>query len=389
LTTSFVFTVPDELDLSTVGAGFVRTAFIVRLPFRVRTGQLFKLTMDSGFEVVSRNKIDIPHGTTLDAMQKLMWIDKRIRPREEFYTEAMIIDRTPRVDEATAKRIVDWLQKEGTDAMPGHEYRYFDSLTSLNDAIVAYHSATGLLFGGKVVERLTNNQYFEHLCYVHTVLAPPACRFTDQDILQIFDARAEREFIQVGGQFTLELADVPTSQLDAIGNYLPLHRRFLFYQFALDAKTKMVEQDSVSAILFAAVALEGAHAVLLQLCLGNRLAGQVSDEDKRAKLAEQKANKLLLEVGFSEMVEMTSLFFLEETDRPKLTDVEACKLGISIRNEIMHALAKKGQHKLRNRTNSQISTAYSNMLTLYDHFIKIIEHTVNQPQQANGTHPVE
>jgi hypothetical protein len=377
---SFVFLMPEALDLSAVGAGYARTAFILRLPFRVRTGMLFSLPVDSSFEVVFRNILDIPQTVTSDDVLKLIWVGTKLRPTEEFFTEVMIIDRNPPVDEATAKRFAECLQQADGEGMPSYNKRLFRAVEALNDAIVAYHSATQSLFGGYVVERLTYREFIERVRYVHTILSPPNYVFTDQDIHEIFNARPDRDFVQIGGQMATELADYSPEKISSIQEYLKSHRRFLFYQFALDAKSKMVEMDYFSAIIFAAVALEGAHAALLQMCLDRIMGGTASNPDERAKQIELKANKLLIDVGFAEMVEITSMMFLEEADRPNPGDVEACKLGITIRNEIMHALAKKGQYKLRNRTNDQISNAYSNMLKLYQHFVRIIERTTSDAQ---------
>jgi hypothetical protein len=135
----------------------------------------------------------------------------------------------------------------------------------------------------------------------------------------------------------------------------------------------MVEADYTTAILFAVVALEGVHAVLLQLALDRVLGSSPHNPAARAKLVEEKAEKLLKDVGFSEMIEFTSTVFLQPEERPAPEDVTAAKLGITIRNEIMHALAKKGQYKLRNRTNAQIAEAYKNVLKMYDHFVRIVE----------------
>ncbi len=135
----------------------------------------------------------------------------------------------------------------------------------------------------------------------------------------------------------------------------------------------MVEQDYVSGILFAVVVLEGVHSALLQMRLDRQMAASITDADVRAKQADAFANRLLKDVGFSESLEMTSLLFLDAEDRPPEDEMRKCKLGITIRNEIMHALAKKGQYRLRNRTNQQMSEAYSSVLKVFDHFAAIVE----------------
>jgi hypothetical protein len=257
--------------------------------------------------------------------------------------------------------------------MPDARPRHFAAHSALNDAIVAYHSATQVLFGGHAVERIFQHEWFDRLRYVHMVLCPPDYELSASDIVEIFDTRGEREFIQTGGQFSGELTDLDEATLAKVPEFVQRHRRFLFYQFALDAKARMVESDYVSAILFAVVALEGVHAALLQICLDRNLKNAIPDQDERAKIVEEKANKLLLDVGLSEMVEITSLVFLSDSDRPNFDDIRACKVGIKIRNEIMHALAKKGQYKLRNRTNGQIADAYGDVFKVYQHFAGIIE----------------
>ena len=200
----FAFTFPDDLDVKSVADIQVYNGFILTLPFRLRTGTFFSVHVGNSFDVIFRNRLDIPCGTSSD--------------------------------------------------------------------------------------------------------------------------------------------EVPADQLARIHRYAQLHQRFLFYQFALDAKSKMVEQDFVSAILFAVVALEGVHSALLQMRLDRRMAASITDSDIRAKQAEATANRLLKDVGFSESIEMTSLLFLDAEDRPPEDQMRKCKLGITIRNEIMHALAKKGQY---------------------------------------------
>lgn len=225
MTQSFVFKIPDNFDLSTITAGCLRTAFILRLPFRIRTGRLFRLPVDSAFEVVFRNKLDIPTGTTSDEIRALMWIGERFRPREEFFTEALVIDRKPKVNDQTAKQLAEWATKETADTMPDCGMRYFEAHQSLNDAIVAYHSGTQALFGGYIVERLSTNEFFDLLRYVHITITPPGHILSDDNILELLDARAGRDFAKVGGQFWPDLADVAADQLASINRHIELHKK--------------------------------------------------------------------------------------------------------------------------------------------------------------------
>jgi hypothetical protein len=98
----------------------------------------------------------------------------------------------------------------------------------------------------------------------------------------------------------------------------------------------------------------------------------------RAKQAETTAERLLRDVGFYETLDMTILLFLEPEERPTPEEIKKCKDGITYRNDIMHALVNnRGQYRLRNRTNAQISDAYGNVLKIFNHFSMLVEHDPN------------
>jgi hypothetical protein len=371
---NFAFIFPDDFDAARAAELQVCNAFILTLPFRLRTGPFFAVPIGDTFTVVFRNVLDIPQGTSQDEIHDLLWEDKAFRPREQFFTEAMVLDKHPRVSPQFRQKFIAFLQDSDNNNLPRTKERYFEAMARLNDAIVGYHHATNSLFGGAVLERLTAPVFFLRLRYLHTIVCPPGYELTESQQIEVLEARGDRTFTRVEGEFTTgQLDDVPKDQLTLVQRYTQLHQRFLFYQFALDAKSKMVEQDFVSAILFAVVALEGVHSALLQIRLAQRMAQSIRDPDIRAKKAEAVANRLLKEVGISESLEMTSLLFLDPQERPPDDELLQCKLGITIRNEIMHALAKKGQYRLRNRTNKQISDAYSNVLKVFSHFASIVE----------------
>jgi hypothetical protein len=379
----FAFTFPNDLDVKSVVDIQVYNGFILTLPFRLRTGTFLSVHVGNSFDIIFRNRLDIPCGTSSDEVLSLMWEDRKFRPREQFFTEALVLEKYPAVTAAFREQFVAFIENTGDQKLPGTKARYFQAITSLNDAIVGYHHATNSLFGGTVVERLTTPTFFDRLRYLHTIVCPSEYELSQADLVEILDARGERKFTQLEGQFTTsQLDDVPADQLARIQRYVQLHQRFLFYQFALDAKSKMVEQDFVSAILFAVVALEGVHSALLQMRLDRRMAVSITDPDIRAKQAEATANRLLKDVGFSESLEMTSLLFLDVEDSPPEDLMQKCKLGITIRNEIMHALAKKGQYRLRNRTNQQISEAYSSVLKVFSHYAAIVERDTEAESTA-------
>src|SRR5205085_1731769 len=107
-----------------------------------------------------------------EEIHKLLWVGNKSRPREELFTDAMILDRKPDVSDEQAVALARWLNDEGQEPMPGYGQRYFLTHEGLNDAIVAYHTATKHLFGGYTIERLTDTEYMDSLRYVHTILSP-------------------------------------------------------------------------------------------------------------------------------------------------------------------------------------------------------------------------
>lgn len=382
----FTLAFPDDLDLESAGDIQVYKGFILALPFRLRTGVFFSLHVGNSFDVIFRNRLDIPSGMPSDKVLKLLLEAKPPRQHEQFFTEALVLDKSPPVTPDVREAILAFIESAGDHKMPSINARYFEAMTSLNDAIVGYHHATKSLFGGTVVKRFTPEMFFDRLRYLHIIICPSEYELSQENMIEILDARGEREFTQVGGQFaTSQLNDVPANQLAEVQRYAQLHQRFLFYQFALDAKSRMVEQDYVSAILFAVVALEGAHSALLQMRIDRQIAASITDADIRAKTAEATANRLLKDIGFAESLEMTSLLFLAADDRPPDDEMRNCKLGITIRNEIMHSLAKKGQYRLRNRTNQQICDAYSSVLKVFDHFAAIVERETEAEEHGAST----
>ena len=373
VTHSFLVVVPDNFEPRSITKANVRTVFVLRLPFRVRVGTVRRLRVDPTMEVVFRNKLPIPKPLGDDGMYKLLWDGMKPRPREELFTDVLILDSKPEASDEEATALAAWLQDEAKGEMPDYKRRYFAAHEALNDTIVAYHTATNHLIGGYAVERLTDTEFFSALRFEYTVLCPSEYELTDADLEQLLEVKGDREFISIGVQFGLDLADASEDQLAKLDKSLELHREYIFYQFALDAKSHMAQRDFMAGLIYAVIALEGVHAVVLQFCLRKRAAEVMLDEDHCDKFVEEKVNKLLMEVGFSSMLEMTSLLLLDKGERLSLDDIKSCQHGITIRNEIMHALAKRGQYRFRNRRINEINMAYSAVMKTYSQFVQLIE----------------
>jgi hypothetical protein len=338
----------------------------------VRAGKLLKISLDAAFAVIFRNQIDIPHGSTQDEVHRAICAGDVPCRVDDLCTDIVVVDHKPAVDDALAKRFASFLQSERNGTPPQEMARYSPAAAALNDGIVAYYSATQLSGGTRSVARLTFNEFLASLRHADTVICAPDYEFSDDDIEHILGEDG-RPSITAAESVDLDLADCAPAQLASIERYVHFHRKFIFYQFALDARSRMHDGDYVSALLFAIIALEAAHAIVLRMCLESKLATVIADRNQRAKHASERAENLLVRAGFSAMVELTSTVLLDDRDRPKVDDVIACQRAITIRNEIMHALTKKHGYKLRNRKNDDLTRAYTDALKVYYHFCGIIK----------------
>lgn len=68
---------------------------------------------------------------------------------------------------------------------------------------------------------------------------------------------------------------------------------------------------------------------------------------------------------------------MRNDERPPLEELDACAKGITIRNEIMHALVKNGEYGFRKRKNNEICNAYSAVLKVYYRYVAAIESRLN------------
>jgi hypothetical protein len=343
----------------------VRVGFILRLPFRLRVGKLrrFKCDWQGPFEVCFRNALDIPNGTdTSEVLRQLQG------SYEALWTDALTIVEEPRVQESDLEALRK--SEESPEPSPTNlTGNAFQAIKALNQLIIAYSTATKDLWGGRPLRTLSDIEFFERLRWEITILCPKAHVLREADILQLFNLRPDREFISLG-QLTGDLDDLSEEELAGIGGMLIRQQEFVFYEFAFQAKSKMVERDFVGAVLMAVVALEAAHAAFVRHALSQRL-----ERLKKARTAEAKlVNNFLREQGLYTLYQMTPFLLMEEGERPSPEVLRACGQGIQMRNDIMHALTNaKGQYKVRQHVPMKISEAYSAILEVYDCYVRALE----------------
>jgi hypothetical protein len=373
MSTSFC-AVTKGIDLSTITEDNIRVAFVVRLPFRLRLGRHRRYIYDDQFEIWIRNKVNLPPGTTFQqAMPYLKTAAGQLSP-DILFSEALIVNRKVKVNPASLEPV---RKTTKNDEIPPIECekKYFLALKALNDFLVAFHTATKEMFGGTAIRRLSNMEFFNRLRFEITLICPAGAEVDTELAEELLNSQVEREIV-VGHQFTGEWGDVAEDRLGFIQRALELQEIFIFYEFAFEAKSRMVEEDYVGALLYAVVAFEGAHATYLKLGLDRKFSF-ITDEGEREKVVNERAERLLKEAGISAIYRLTPVLFMDEDERPSEEDLEKCGKGITMRNEIMHSVAKKGRYKLRNRTTAQLTEAFSAVLKVYDCFVAAIEKGVS------------
>src|SRR5262249_35041824 len=122
----------------------------------------------------------------------------------------------------------------------------------------------------------------------------------------------------------------------------------------------------------AVAALEGVHGAFVSHALEARLPTDRTGDDKNLE------ENFMKELGFSLCNKLTPYLFMETTERPPQDLIQKVATAIKYRNEIMHALRNSsGNYRIRTRTNSAISDAYSAVLQLYDFYRKAFEKVVS------------
>jgi hypothetical protein len=197
--------------------------------------------------------------------------------------------------------------------------------------------------------------------------------WTEATIGELFEIKGERE-IGLSASLTGEMFDLPAERLAPISQTIARIKTFYFNELAFEAKAKMVNSDYIGALLMAVAALEGVHGAYVTHVLGERLPMGRTGED--AKLEENYVREL----GFSHCNKTTPYLLMDSAERPTQVLIDGAATAVKYRNEIMHALrSSSGGYRIRTRTNSEFSDAYSATMQLFDHYRKLLERLVPTP----------
>ena len=293
----------------------------------------------------------------------------------DLWTDALVVLEDPTVSEESLAPLRQLEPGATITNYPSPTGETFYAMEALNHFVIGYATATKQLFGGAPLRVFRTHDFFDFLRWTVTILGPRSEAITDQEAQVIFDLKPDRE-VRVSGAVTGDIDDLPDETLGQIQRAIALHRDFIFYEFAFEAKTKMVAGDYVGALLMAVAALEGVHAAYVHEVLTSRLP-----LDAEPSLPDD----FLRELGMTLCNRLTPYIFMESAERPSPEIIAQVEKALTFRNEIMHSLRKRrGTYRIRTRTNRELSDAYSVTLKLYDSYRSAFERRTTEPAQPRA-----
>jgi hypothetical protein len=122
----------DYVKASDITRENIRSAFVIRLPFRLRVGSFYRHYLDldaEHFEIALRNLVSLPEG--VDLGEVMIGLHKKKQPLAVLNTDAIVVIRNPEVSEDILNRLSKWhLDKDAT-------IWYCPSTSVMNDLFLA------------------------------------------------------------------------------------------------------------------------------------------------------------------------------------------------------------------------------------------------------------
>jgi hypothetical protein len=206
-----------------------------------------------------------------------------------------------------------------------------------------------------------------------TILWPVGITLSDEMFCKMFELMPPREHDAIS-MVQGPISDLSNAELTNIDRVLAFQEESICPELAFEATSKYLHGDPKGGLLMAVAALEGAHAALVQRELMSRLSHleKKSLLEKRGSLADE----YLIRLGMSSCIRLTPYLLMDEVERPPDTLIQKCSLGITIRNEIMHAKTNNRGPSIRTRSFQEISEAYSAVLKMYEYYIAALERRI-------------
>jgi len=217
----------------------IRHCYVVNLPFRLRIGKsyTFPKSDKEDFKLYFKNLYKIPpSGIKIKDLKERA---SKQRSDNFFYTKVLIMLKRSQ-----------------------HEH---SALRLLNDLIVAYGivTTTPISLFGENVRTLTEMEFSEACEWEITYKCPKGYILTDSDVDNLINKKPSLTF-NLSIIPDHKIKDLSPEALKKIPSAFELHKKFIFYEFAYEAKVRMFSEDYITAVLMACIALEGVHGAFLK-----------------------------------------------------------------------------------------------------------------------------
>jgi hypothetical protein len=337
----------DNLDLTkpkTRATTEVILCCVVNLPFRLRVGKsyAFPKSDDEDFKLYFRNPYEIP----AEGIKIIELKNKSSKyGTNKFFNTKVLIMLKRSLDEHIALKV-------------------------LNDFIVAYGTVTttpNSIFGEDV--RTLKDMEFSEACEWKIIYhCPKGYILTGSDVDNLINKKPS-----LSGNCViipnLKIKDLSPEILEKIQSTFDFHKKFMFYEFAYEAKVRMLSEDYIAAVLMTCIALEGVHGAFLKY--------GISENEKKCKRnLNNKSKKDRSVPGFYRRLENTTSKYMDPKEKPPDDLMTKCETAIKIRDDIMHAISTNGVYEFRKYQRSDFVKAYQTILQIYEYFRKVLENRV-------------
>jgi hypothetical protein len=331
--------VGEEL-LSEKGPLNLVNSLFFRLPFRLRLGARLAVQVNGVIpaRIVVLNSADIPNPQSQRDLLGTMW---KVRP--EMASDVLVTVRSIELNDGQKAAIMTALSdRDYSKTSLGLEYLHIhpeDILKPLNSLVVSYRVLFGEEVRGNRVRRLHRRDVGDHTYSVHVFL--PAGDPDDPSKIEasLLGAKPRSATPLVAGG---DLFDLPAEGIAKFQKGLAQNTQYAFYSLAIQSQDYIQQTDYLNALLYAVIALENAHAELLE---------HVAEARVGCPEARGWAQELLRQAGISAIVRLTPYLFMEPRNRPAQATIDDVVKAIQIRNELAHAKRDRA-HNLKVDTHS-------------------------------------
>lgn len=360
----------NNFDFTKATTEDVYFVFIITVPFRFRVSSPYHCHFENrghAYDIWIRNK---PMEKTEVGM-RLQSLIRQGGKVEDLWSTVALIPNKGRITAAELAAVQNCHGNVDKVAIETRTKELFPAMQALNAFIIGYQTTTGEMWGGHPLFAMTNDKFMNQVSWEVNLIGIPISYWTANTINELFELKAEKNF-RIEASLIGDMSDLPAEKLEGIAQTIDRINSFYFYELAFEAKAKMVSNDYIGALLMAVAALEGAHGAFVTHVLESRLPSDRAGDNKNLE------EEFIKELGFSLCNKLTPFILMDETERPSSDLIYSVSNAIKYRNEIMHASRNSsGIYRIRTRTNSELSKAFSATIELYDFYRKAFEKTLS------------